>query len=173
MTPIRRHSSARALCPNADTVDVDLGHSSVFNHPNQVLAKNIGVCPPSPPPEPPRGGAEPRPVVHFAAGARCRVRPDRLAGCSRPRRQKGSLPGGVVGSCDMEFLSHKREWKRSNEATSLSSPATTSPSMMQERERRRTNVPTNSEDATIIATPPTQCTSFLLGLVLVVGASRT
>jgi len=60
-----------------------------------------------------------------------------------------------------------------NEATPLSSPAPTSPSMMQERERRRANVPTISSDATIIAIPPTQCTSFLLGLVLVVGASRT
>jgi hypothetical protein len=59
-----------------------------------------------------------------------------------------------------------------NEATPLSSPAPTSPSMMQERERRRANVPTISSDATIIAIP-TQCTSFLLGLVLVVGASST
>src|SRR5262249_36278802 len=32
----------RGRCPNTDTVDVDLGHSSVINHPNQDLAKNIG-----------------------------------------------------------------------------------------------------------------------------------
>src|SRR5215471_15885383 len=55
--PVRRQSSARALCPNTDTVDVDLAHSSVFNHPNQDLAKNIGVCPPSPPTPSSRVGA--------------------------------------------------------------------------------------------------------------------
>src|SRR5262249_48231325 len=53
--PTRRASNRysitrrRARCPNTDTVDVDLGRSSVINHPNQDLAKNIGVCPPSPP----------------------------------------------------------------------------------------------------------------------------
>ena len=39
----------RGRCPNTDTVDVDLGHSSVINHPNQDLAKNIGVYLASPP----------------------------------------------------------------------------------------------------------------------------
>src|SRR5262245_48546962 len=60
------HSARRALkglfgrhgfCLNTDTVDIDLGHSSVINHPNQDLAKNIGVCPASPPIPSSRAGA--------------------------------------------------------------------------------------------------------------------
>src|SRR5215831_7756785 len=39
------------------TVDVDLGRSSVINHPNQDSAKNIGVCPPSLPTPSSRTGA--------------------------------------------------------------------------------------------------------------------
>src|SRR6266446_1337665 len=60
------------------------------------------------------------------------------------QKRPPALPERVASPCDMKFLSHKREWKRSNEATPLSSPAPTSPSMMQERERRRANVPTIS-----------------------------
>src|SRR6266446_5766488 len=66
--PIRAHSErsghsvSRAhrtseYAPYTDTVDVDLGRSSVINHTNQDLAKNIGVCPPSPPTPSSRAGA--------------------------------------------------------------------------------------------------------------------
>src|SRR6266446_9559860 len=65
--PIRAHSErsghsvSRAhrtseYAPYTDTVDVDLGRSSVINHTNQDLAKNIGVCPPSPPTPSSRAG---------------------------------------------------------------------------------------------------------------------
>jgi hypothetical protein len=49
---------------------------------------------------------------------------------------------------------------RSNEATPFSWPATASPSMMQERERRRTNVPTISGDAT-----STSCAAYPCAVV--------
>src|SRR5262245_43256084 len=60
------HSARRAskglfdrhgFCLNTDTADIDLGHSSVINHPNQDLAKNIGVCPAPPPTPSSRAGA--------------------------------------------------------------------------------------------------------------------